>query len=154
MENRTENGWLPLISSEVLVKVSSTLDRSVGKKHLIDRNPETGWTSAEGLPQFVHLIFPKAVIAKKLLLTFQGGFVGTRCRVQLKINEGQAGDLEGGWIAATTVFPEDVNRRQSFLIPGDQQVTELKLVFDESSDFFGRITLYDVQLDGCQVTAT
>jgi hypothetical protein len=59
-----------------------------------------------------------------------------------------------GWRDWTTIFPEDVNRKQAFLLPEIEIASfiELKLVFEESSDFFGRITLYDVQVDGYQVT--
>jgi hypothetical protein len=71
--------------------------------------------------------------------------------MQLKL-EGDSGGTD--WRNLSTVFPEDVNRRQTFLVHGDHPLTELKLVFEESSDFFGRITLYVVQLDGCLVTAS
>lgn len=58
------------------------------------------------------------------------------------------------WNLLKTVFPEDVNRRQSFdLYPSvsgdiDGGVTSIKLVFEASSDFFGRITVYDLKLEG------
>jgi len=65
--------------------------------------------------------------------------------------------LSGGssdWQILAHVYPEDVNRRQSFdLMPSephlvDDGVTGLKLVFEKSSDFFGRITVYDMKLEG------
>jgi hypothetical protein len=75
--------------------------------------------------------------------------VGTRCSVHvLPFNRQE-------WTILTNVYPEDVNRRQSFdLIPSEADVlangvTSLKLIFDESSDFFGRITIYDMKLEGC-----
>lgn len=46
----------------------------------------------------------------------------------------------------TEVYPEDVNRTQSFDLPEEDTVKALKLVFEESSDFFGRITVYGVDL--------
>lgn len=58
------------------------------------------------------------------------------------------------WRLLTEIFPEDVNRRQTFdLTPLDaekagQQVDALKMIFHESSDFFGRITVYDLQVEG------
>ena len=65
------------------------------------------------------------------------------------------GEKEGDeWKLWTTLFPEDVNRKQMFLLPEFEKFTDLKMVFEESSDFFGRITLYDVQLDGYPVTET
>jgi hypothetical protein len=51
------------------------------------------------------------------------------------------------WEKLTEVYPEDVNRTQSFDLPEKEDaVKALKLVFEESSDFFGRITVYGVDL--------
>jgi len=108
----------------------------------------------QGLPQFVQLGFIHPVLPKRLLITFQGGFVGTRCAVCIPSEEGGKKD----WKTLTTVYPEDVNRRQIFdLIPSkaDQMsggVLSLKLIFEDSSDFFGRITVYDLRLEGIPVT--
>ncbi len=57
------------------------------------------------------------------------------------------------WERLTQVFPEDINRKQSFDLPdlgegAGQGVVGMKVVFEESSDFFGRITVYDLQLLG------
>ncbi len=48
------------------------------------------------------------------------------------------------------IFPEDNNRAQSFSLPEDvvKPVKYLKFVFEESSDSFGRITMYNMQIDG------
>ena len=74
--------------------------------------------------------------------------MGTRCSVHVLLFNQQE------WTILTNVYPEDVNRRQSFdLIPSETDiangVTGLKLIFEESSDFFGRITIYDLKLEGC-----
>jgi len=137
-----------LLKPDTLIKVSSTLDKTSGKKHLIDDDPETCWTSQQGLPQYIHFTFIERVVPQKLSLTFQGGFVGTRCSVHVLPSNQQE------WKFLTYVYPEDVNRRQSFdFIPSDADllasgVTSLKLIFEESSDFFGRITIYDLKLEG------
>ena len=57
----------------------------------------------------------------------------------------------------TTVFPEDVNRVQVFDLRLSEQIisggaSALKLVFEESSDFFGRITIYDLKVEGSRAT--
>ncbi|KAF8743701.1 hypothetical protein AX14_001227 [Amanita brunnescens Koide BX004] len=137
-----------LLKPDTPIKVSSTLDRSAGKKHLVDNDPETCWTSQQGLPQYIQFTFTERVVPQKLFLTFQGGFVGTRCSVHVLLFNQQE------WTILTNVYPEDVNRRQSFdLIPSETDiangVTGLKLIFEESSDFFGRITIYDLKLEGC-----
>lgn len=51
-----------------------------------------------------------------------------------------------------SIYPEDVNRKQIFDLPETPPVQELKLVFEESSDFFGRITIYDLQIMGFPTT--
>ncbi|CAE6402355.1 unnamed protein product [Rhizoctonia solani] len=145
---------MSLIDSSTTIKVSSTLDRSVGKKNLIDGSPETCWTSAAGLPQSVELIFSDAVVPKQLALTFQGGFVGTRCTVYGILPHDSEGPENGSqWQKIVQIYPEDINRRQTFgLTPSTDQidlskgVLRLKVVFEESSDFFGRITVYNFEL--------
>ena len=58
------------------------------------------------------------------------------------------------WKPLTEVYPEDVNRQQVFDLPRREDtesvdgITAMKLVFQESSDFFGRITVYDFTLEG------
>ncbi|CAE6513683.1 unnamed protein product [Rhizoctonia solani] len=145
---------MSLLDSSTTIKVSSTLDKSVGKKNLIDGSPETCWTSAAGLPQSVDLTFSEAVIPKQLALTFQGGFVGTRCTVYgISPHDGEDTDDRPKWQAIVQIYPEDINRRQTFdltlsanQIDLSKGVSRLKIVFEESSDFFGRITLYNLEL--------
>lgn len=83
-------------------------------------------------------------------MTFQGGFVGTSCAVEVA-----QGMDKPEWKPWTNIYPEDVNRRQSFDLPSEKipdGVQNVKLVFEESSDFFGRITVYDLQLVGEKLT--
>ncbi|KAJ7024419.1 galactose-binding domain-like protein [Mycena alexandri] len=139
-----------LLNPDTPIKVSSTLDKSVGKKHLIDDNPETCWTSQQGLPQYVQLGFPERVIPETLYLTFQGGFVGTRCAIKVPAST-DSSDTGNSWQTLTYIFPEDINRRQEFSLKTELSVAgidRLRLEFEESSDFFGRITLYDLKLHG------
>ncbi|KIK64324.1 hypothetical protein GYMLUDRAFT_240885 [Collybiopsis luxurians FD-317 M1] len=157
-----------LITPETTIKVSSTLDKSVGKKNLTDGNPETCWTSQQGLPQTITLVFPadpspSIIIPKMLSLTFQGGFVGRTCAVHVRLNDPEK-DGKADWTLLTYVYPEDVNRRQIFSLPdlpsrlnqesGQETTAEtrgisaLRLTFETSSDFFGRVTVYDLSLEG------
>jgi len=149
----TSGELVSLLDADTSIKVSSTLEKATGKKNLIDGSPETCWTSQQGLPQFIQLGFTHPVLPKRLLITFQGGFVGKRCAVYTLTEEGRKKD----WKTLTTVYPEDVNRRQIFdLIPSEANqlaggILALKLVFEDSSDFFGRITVYDLRLEGIPV---
>ncbi|KAF7307235.1 Malic enzyme [Mycena indigotica] len=135
-----------LLSPDTPIKVSSTLEKA-GKKHLIDGSPETCWTSQQGLPQYIQVTFPDRVVPESIHLTFQGGFVGTRCAVKISKQEGD------GYELLTHIFPEDTNKRQEFLLPAtsDGGIQKMRLEFEESSDFFGRITVYDLKLFGTHV---
>ena len=88
------------------------------------------------------------MIPKCVSITFQGGFVGTRCSIQIPSS------TPGEWEVVAKIFPEDNNRPQNFtLTPNspkalDGGVEKLKLTFEEGSDFFGRITIYDLRLEG------
>ncbi|TDL20896.1 hypothetical protein BD410DRAFT_899186 [Rickenella mellea] len=126
-------------------KVSSTLDKSVGKKFLIDGNPDTCWTSQQGLPQYIHFTFDSPVVPKTISITFQGGFVGTRCTIDVVPMLAEA---EPKLQTLTHIFPEDVNRKQTFELPDCTATEQLKIVFETSSDLFGRVTIYDLQVDG------
>ncbi|KAK7439350.1 hypothetical protein VKT23_017575 [Stygiomarasmius scandens] len=139
-------------------RVSSTLDKSVGKKYLVDGNPETCWTSQQGLPQWISLTFPSPIAPTCISLTFQGGFVGRRCAIHYKPLKPPQSEPESqttekdSWALLTNIYPEDVNRKQTFSLSSASdehpQTTQLKLTFEESSDFFGRITVYDLSLEG------
>ena len=99
----------------------------------------------QGLPQHIQLTFVERVVPKRISLTFQGGFVGTQCSIYA------SSDAQKDWWLVTCIYPEDVNRRQFFDLAPDTirtGVGSLKLVFEQSSDFFGRVTLYDLKLEG------
>ncbi|KAF9446128.1 hypothetical protein P691DRAFT_794969 [Macrolepiota fuliginosa MF-IS2] len=141
---------VPLIDSRTVVKVSSTLDKSTSKKNLTDGNIETCWTSQQGLPQFIQFNFESSVVPQHVSLVFQGGFVGTQCSIYTLLSPGSV----KGWLHFVNIYPEDVNRRQAFdLQPADPDliangITAIKFAFNESSDFFGRIIVYDLKLEG------
>jgi hypothetical protein len=52
------------------------------------------------------------------------------------------------WQELTRIYPEDVNRAQTFDLTAGEPVQGIKLIFEESSDFFGRITVYDLMIEG------
>ncbi|GAW04760.1 galactose-binding like protein [Lentinula edodes] len=205
-EDRHNPEMVSLISPDTVIKVSSTLDKSVGKKNLVDGSPETCWTSQQGLPQTITLILPssspRGVIPKLLSITFQGGFVGRTCAIHARTVDRTHSDIPGkaNWRLLTYIYPEDVNRKQTFTLPSlsdaafiappsapispsglstlpatasmpshftdlgntytgnptsemehdvnELGITALRLTFETSSDFFGRVTVYDLDLKG------
>lgn len=128
------------------IRVSSVLNRdnnNYGKQHLIDGSDETCWNSEQGLPQHILLDFAQEVEVSKISLTFQGGFVGKKCVVLGSVKE-SANDYN---IQLGTFYPDDVNSTQVFPVPSTQPLKRMKIIFEESTDFYGRITIYklDVQ---------
>ncbi|WVO23249.1 uncharacterized protein IAS62_004596 [Cryptococcus decagattii] len=154
------------------LSVSTTLPGS-SKKHLLSpsssgENPP--WSSTA--PSSLQLYFPTPVAATHVAFTFQGGFVGTSMSVWAA--EEKDAEKEGivrlGLELGGKIYPEDRNKRQIFEIPfppsgalsseletegavGDKTLglpllKELKFDFDKSSDQYGRITLYSVEILG------
>jgi len=143
-----------LITPKPTIKVSSTLNNSVKRHNILDGSSETCWTSGQGTPQYVQLDFLSPVVPKRISLTFQGGFVGTHCSVDVCNIAEDGHSME--WHTLTHIYPENVNKQQSFELKGEEDVQKLvengvqsiKLVFKRSSDLFGRITVYDLNVEG------
>jgi len=119
-------------------KVSSVLNKNVkefGKQFLFDGREETCWNSDQGSPQFILISFhePQAKISQ-LQIQFQGGFAGNQCHVIIN-NDTQKVDF----------FPDDSNKLQTFPVELTD-VNQLKISFGGSTDFFGRITIYQLNL--------
>jgi hypothetical protein len=71
-------------------------------------------------------------------LMFQGGFAGKNCRILIS---GQGPEFKDH----AEFYPEDSNKLQLF--PVDPVTcSSLKIVFGESTDFYGRITVYQLRL--------
>ncbi|XP_072555900.1 nuclear receptor 2C2-associated protein [Paramormyrops kingsleyae] len=133
-----------VICKETVSRVSSVLNRDVkqfGKHYMFDCNEETCWNSDQGDLQWVLLDFPKPVKISTVNVQFQGGFAGKTCRLE--------GSLKDEAFANLTVFyPEDNNNVQSFPIGETPSVQRLKIVFENSTDFFGRIIVYSLDVLG------
>lgn len=104
------------------------------------------------------MTFDTPVRAQSLSITFQGGFVGLRCTLFVKRQPASSPEADKDpetWVLSDRLFPEDVNRRQSFSLTNRtadaveiEPYSLLKLVFEQSSDFFGRIVVYDLSIEG------
>ncbi|XP_042338279.1 nuclear receptor 2C2-associated protein [Plectropomus leopardus] len=133
-----------LICSETQSRVSSVLNRDVkqyGKKYMFDRNEETCWNSDQGECQWVSLEFPQSVKVSELKVQFQGGFSAKTCRL-----DGCSKD--GAFTEISHFYPEDNSSLQSFPIQEAPAVDKVKIMFENSADFFGRITVYSLDVLG------
>lgn len=132
-----------LVCPETVSRVSSVLNRNsrqFGKKHLFDQDEETCWNSDQGPAQWVSLEFPQCVQITQLQVQFQGGFSSRHSRL-----EGSRGGEALSKIA--DLYPEDTNALQTFSIP-TTEVDRLKLTFEDTTDFFGRVVIYHLRVLG------
>ncbi|NXK14032.1 NR2CA protein, partial [Herpetotheres cachinnans] len=129
-------------------RVSSVLNRDVkqfGKKHMFDTSEETCWNSDQGTCQWVTLDFPRTVKVSQLHIQFQGGFSSRLCTLE--------GCRAGGELVKIShLYPEDINAMQiSFATAFQVEETvldKLKITFENSTDFFGRIVVYHLGVLG------
>eukprot|EP00762_Andalucia_godoyi_P001288 ANDGO_04876.mRNA.1 hypothetical protein DICPUDRAFT_31641 len=141
-------------------RVSSVLDRNsaeFGKDHMFDNNPETCWSSAQGSSQFVILSFSQSVVPSDIVFHFQGGFAPTR--IDVMVSEDGKTFSESGQL-----FPKNMNGDQTFAFPSStdasssspstttttttRKCVHLQLLFPGSTDFYGRITVYKLDILG------
>ncbi|XP_016340674.1 nuclear receptor 2C2-associated protein-like isoform X2 [Sinocyclocheilus anshuiensis] len=111
---------------------------------MFDSNEETCWNSDQGESQWVVLEFPQPVKVSELRLQFQGGFSGKSCKLQGSAKEEDLKHI-------VDFYPEDNNCLQSFPIQDAPLVQRLKIVFENSADFFGRIIVYTLDILGEKV---
>ena len=85
------------------------------------------------------LSFSQPVLISKLEIRFQGGFSGKDNSTFVILNE----ELK------LPIHPVDANTIQSFELPEVEIATEkVKIVFSGSTDFYGRIVIYNLNLYG------
>lgn len=70
-------------------------------------------------------------------IQFQGGFVGQDCKIELKSDD---------QVLIEPFYPEDVNSVQKFLLSKPTICNKIKFLFNNSTDFFGRIVVYSIDI--------
>ncbi|KAK3812938.1 MAG: hypothetical protein J3Q66DRAFT_346982 [Benniella sp.] len=138
-----------LLNADCRIKVSSVLNRETalyGKQFLTDDSNETCWNSEPGSSQFIVVDFGRMVEITALQLMFQGGFVGKTCQLFVMTDEGKM-------VETMAFYPEDINPLQTFHVPETQRqaTSRIKIFFESSTDFFGRITIYKLDILGHDV---
>lgn len=131
------------------VYVSSVLNRNIkeyGKKYMFDGCEETCWNSDQGEWQWVLILFPTGVKITELQIQFQGGFVGKECWLE-------GGNTKDSLEKLSDFYPDDVNSLQKFQFCIDYPVSAARIIFKTSTDFFGRITIYKLDVIGHHVTS-
>ncbi|DAZ96643.1 TPA: hypothetical protein N0F65_005822 [Lagenidium giganteum] len=139
-----------LVTAPTTCRVSSVLDRNkalYGGDNMLSTDVNTCWNSAQGSPQQILLQFQRVVDVQELVVMFQGGFVGmdVECFVRTAAT--------GEWTKALEAFdPEDSNDLQHFACVTNG-VDALRLSFNRSSDFYGRVIIYRLDVLGSNAAA-
>lgn len=93
----------------------------------------------KGTPQFITLDFESPVEFKAVKIQFQGGFAGKDCSMIVTKATGEE--------IKEPFYPEDVNKTQTFALKErETNVKSVRLAFDSSFDFFGRIVIYSLEV--------
>merc|ERR1712071_295483 len=136
------------------LRVSSVLNRDskqFGKQHLTDGDEETCWNSNQGGEQWIAWSFTKPVNIVKLTIQFQGGVVGRDCQLELYRSCLGEGGVDRALLLE--IHPEDSNKQQEFSLPCEERgIRYVKLLMKSSTDFFGRITVYDMDFFGSVIS--
>jgi len=128
-------------------EASSTLqgnEEEYGCANMFDGRAETCWNSDGGSGgQWVEMMLaPPAASLAAVELVFQGGFVGQGMAVW-------AGGGGGGAEPVARFQPRDGNEAQRFVLPAPlRSVGTLRISFEGSTDFYGRVTIYRLTLLG------
>jgi hypothetical protein len=155
-----------LLGGDFVASASSVLNRNAaahGPKFAIDGSDDTCWSSDKGAAQWIQVAAGTAATpplsARTLVLQFQGGFVGLRGRVlasrwrsdrdAAEAGDGAAsaaaGDAPAGWTLCGAFEPEDANTVQRFPV-AIEGALRVRVAWEGSSDMFGRVTLYRLDL--------
>ncbi|TPX68601.1 hypothetical protein SpCBS45565_g03009 [Spizellomyces sp. 'palustris'] len=142
-----------VIDSRTAIRVSSTLNRDVkayGKHFLTDGSDETCWNSDQGTPQYISMDFsPRSVSVSELHIMFQGGFAGKECKLVGVVDHRRPEEEQ--WEDLLNFYPEDSNSLQVFPIKegaSKQPWRKLRIIFLNSTDFYGRVTIYRLDVVG------
>ncbi|XP_061171989.1 nuclear receptor 2C2-associated protein-like [Saccostrea echinata] len=136
-----------LTSKDTSLRVSSVLNRAIktyGPRHMVDGEEDTCWNSDQGSPQWIELTLNSLSNVEEIQIQFQGGFAGKDCCIQMT-------DENNDKHTVMKFFPEDVNSIQSFKLPRVTSLKKFRIIFNNSTDFFGRITIYQLKVLGIPV---
>ena len=148
--------------------MSSVLNRDVkqfGKKFMFDGDEETCWNSDKGSPQSVTLELPSAACVGRLEIRFQGGFTcregillaGQEAHTLKEIQKFYPSDDNTLQVSYTSssLAPQErknalykflINYLKSFAIDSRERNRYYRILFNDSTDFYGRTVVYHLQL--------
>ena len=141
-------------------RASSVLNKNsklYGPMNALDIVNETSCWNSDAVPSgsdepitFTVNFGPNRMVqVEEIRIQFQGGFVAEECTAY--ISKGGSGAED--WVELEEpIEPEDVNDVQTFEIADeDRTCNMLRLIFEGSSDFYGRVTIYKLEVWGSEV---
>jgi len=135
-----------LTSSTTKCKASSTLNRSsqFAVKNIFDNNSDTCWNSDQGPQQILSIDLERVAKVKSIRVMFQGGFVGLTGTVEVASQKN-----ENPFLEVSQFHLVDSNDIQTIQL-NDEGITAqfVRINFTSSSDFYGRITIYKLEILG------
>lgn len=152
-------------STGTTARASSILNRNsklYGPKNALETtNTSSCWNSdaapSGGDSSISYIVdFGRTVEVTELRIQFQGGFVGEECIVSSGPSRGVQ---KTGWNELdVSVDPEDTNALQEFDLtavpPAQRTCGTLKIEFESSTDFYGRVTIYRFEVWGREIEDT
>mmetsp|Transcript_52394 Transcript_52394/g.162629 ORF Transcript_52394/g.162629 Transcript_52394/m.162629 type:complete len:145 (-) Transcript_52394:666-1100(-) len=141
-----------LLGEILSCKVSSSISKEYGKDNMLHPDLESCWQSKQGKPQSVTLELSGPKRVEQLHLQFQGGFVAKEIQLLLQSESTEKQSFQH----VQTFYPEDSNELQKFeLNAGEAFVSRrLKLLFPDSTDLFGRIIIYRIDILGSEASTS
>uniref|UniRef100_A0A7S0EXU0 SUN domain-containing protein n=1 Tax=Hanusia phi TaxID=3032 RepID=A0A7S0EXU0_9CRYP len=135
-----------LLGEVLECKVSSSISKEFSKDKMLQSDLESCWQSKQGRPQSVTLELTEPRLVEQLHLQFQGGFAAKEIQVHLQREIEEKQKLQH----VDTLYPEDNNEMQKFeLSQADAFASKrLKLIFPDSTDLFGRVIIYRIDIIG------
>ena len=92
----------------------------------------------------------RTVKPAELGVQFQAGFAAEEVTVYVK-KQGESCGEESRWLKVEEIEAEDDHEIQSFPLSVEDATTALKIVFNETTDFYGRVIIYQLQVWGKEV---
>jgi len=149
-----EHGNLTLVScpSKGSTAIASTvLEKKIklyGPQNALKDSDSNCWNSDQGEQQFLAVKFGRTVSVQKLSVEFQAGFVSELLRVFGKEDD------DAQWKEIDEFDVEDSLKLQSFEFEEVVKCRELRFEFEDCRDFYGRITVYRLQVWGNEQETT
>ncbi|KAG7371956.1 proline iminopeptidase [Nitzschia inconspicua] len=140
------------LASGTTVRASSVLQKNTklyGPMNVLDYSNNLSCWNSEGssdetMDIWLRVDFGRLVRPAVLQLQFQAGFVGETMKILALQNDNDK------WTEVSEEEVEDSHDIQSFSIPSTSTtaLTAIKLAFDDCTDFYKRITIYELKVLG------